>query len=363
MEEDAGKSVHRGTTGRIHGADYSLMDYNRAGVPLIEIVTKVISGTGSQAPAVASAYVATLRDIIRSLGVSDVRMEQGSLRCDANVSLMPRGSQELGTRTETKNLNSLRSIEKALTYEICRQGAILSSGGKVVQETRHFHEETETTSSGRSKEEAEDYRYFPEPDLPAILASPQWVEQLSSTIGEPPAKRRARLQEQWGLTELEFRDVVAGDALNLMEDTISAGASPQAARKWWMGELMRRANTQGVSLDDLAITGAQVAELQSLIDAGVLNDKVARQVIVGVLDGEGSPGQIVEARGLSVVTDSAALHQVVELVIAENPAIVDKIRSGKTQAVGALIGQVMTKMSGQADAGAVRQLLDEFLTK
>ncbi|MCL1922293.1 MAG: Asp-tRNA(Asn)/Glu-tRNA(Gln) amidotransferase subunit GatB [Propionibacteriaceae bacterium] len=357
MEEDAGKSVHRGTTGRIHGADYSLMDYNRAGVPLIEIVTKPIMGTSDRAPQVARAYVGYLRDLLRDLGVSDVRMEQGSLRCDANVSLMPSGSEELGIRTETKNLNSLRSIEKALRYEICRQGAILASGGKVKQETRHFHEESQSTSPGRSKEMAEDYRYFPEPDLVPLCPDRQWVEQLRATIPDPPAVRLGQAKTTWGFSDEQFRDVVAADALAVIAATVNAGTSPQAARKWWMGELLRRANLDSVSLDELPITAGEVAELQQLIDSGEINDKVARQVIDEVLGSDQSPAEIVESQGLCVITDTEALLSVVDQVIEKNSDVAEKIRQGKVQAVGALIGQVMAQMSGQADAAKVRELI------
>ncbi|MDR0488544.1 MAG: Asp-tRNA(Asn)/Glu-tRNA(Gln) amidotransferase subunit GatB [Propionibacteriaceae bacterium] len=358
MEEDAGKSQHMGgTTGRIQGADYSLMDYNRAGVPLIEIVTKPIMATGPQAPAVARAYVGFLRDMIRALGVSDVRMEQGSLRCDANVSLMPKGSTTLGTRTETKNVNSLRSIEKALRFEICRQGAILSSGGQVVQETRHWHEDGAYTSAGRSKEEAEDYRYFPEPDLVPIAPSREWVEELRATIPEPPAVHIAGLNKTWGFSDLEMRDVVNAEAVDLIHATVEAGASPQAARKWWMTELLRRANAESISLEDLPISGEHVAEVQRLIDSGLISDKIARQVIEAVLAGEGSPTQIVEDRGLTLVSDSVTLQKAVDDVIEANPDIAQKIREGKDQATGALIGQVMKQMSGQADAAKVREMI------
>ena len=361
MEEDAGKLTHVGGSGRIQGADYSLIDYNRAGTPLIEIVTKPIRGTGAKAPQVAKAYVAYLRDLMKALGVSDVRMEQGSLRCDANVSLMPKGSDVLGTRTETKNVNSLRSIERALTYEIERQGAILASGGRVTQETRHFHEDGHT-SPGRSKEQAEDYRYFPEPDLVPIAPSREWVEELRASLPEPPAERRKRLVAAWGFTELEMRDVLGNEgALDLIAETVEAGASPASARKWWTAELGRRANEAGVALDELGITPSQVARVQALVDEGKLNDKLARQVIEGVLAGEGSPDDVVASRGLAVVSDEGALADAVDAAIAANPDVADKIREGKVQAAGALIGSVMKAMRGQADAARVRELILERL--
>jgi len=360
MEEDAGKLVHQGATGRIQGADYSLVDYNRAGTPLIEIVTKPVWGTGARAPEVARAYVAHLRDLMRALGVSDVRMEQGSLRCDANVSLTPKGSTVLGTRTETKNVNSLRAIEQALRYEICRQAAILAAGGRVRQETRHWHEEGHT-SPGRSKEQAEDYRYFPEPDLPPIAPSREWVEQLRATLPEDPAARRRRLQGEWGFTDLEWRDVVGAGAVDLIEATVQSGATPAAARKWWLTELLRWANLAGVELEAVPMTPAQVAATQELVDAGQLTDKLARQVVEAVLAGEGEPAEIVAARGLAVVSDQAALRAAVERAIADQPEVAEKIRQGKTQAVGALIGAVMRELRGQAEAARVRELVLEIL--
>jgi aspartyl-tRNA(Asn)/glutamyl-tRNA(Gln) amidotransferase subunit B len=369
MEEDTGKSLHvGGATGRIHGAEYSLVDYNRAGIPLIEIVTRPVAGTGERAPEVARAYVATLRDLLRSLGVSDVRMEQGSLRCDANVSLRERvheplaqASVPLGTRTETKNVNSLRSVERAVRYEISRQAAVLAAGQHVVQETRHWHEDSGITTSGREKSDAEDYRYFPEPDLVPVAPDPAWVEQLRATLPEPPAQRRRRLQAEWGFTDLEMRDLVNAGATELVDATVAAGATPAAARKWWSGELARRANADGVELSSLA-TPEQVAELAALVESGRINDTIARQVLDGVLAGEGSPEQVVVARGLGVVSDDGALGAAVDRAIAGNPDVADKIRAGKVAAAGALIGAVMKEMRGQADAARVRELVLERLT-
>ncbi len=358
MEEDTGKSLHMGgSTGRIHGADHSLVDYNRAGIPLVEIVTKPVEGTGRRAPLVARAYVGWLRDLLLSLGVSDVRMDQGSLRCDVNLSLRPDPSAPLGTRTETKNVNSLRSVERAVRFEVSRQAAVLSGGGTIVQETRHWHEDTGVTTSGRSKEEAEDYRYFPEPDLVPIVASPTEVERLRASLPEPPQVRRSRLQARWAFSDLEMRDVVGAGALHLVELTVEAGASPPAAKKWWLSELARRANDAGSALEELPITPGQVAEVQALVDAGRVNDKLARQVLDGVLAGEGSPEEVVSSRGLEVVSDEGALTAAVERAIAANPEVAEKIRSGKVAAAGALIGAVMKELRGQADAGRVRELV------
>jgi aspartyl-tRNA(Asn)/glutamyl-tRNA(Gln) amidotransferase subunit B len=359
MEEDTGKSLHvGGVTGRIHGADYSLLDYNRSGVPLIEIVTKPIEGTGVKAPQVARAYVTMLRDLLRALGVSDVRMEQGSLRCDANVSLRPVGTTPLGTRTETKNVNSLRSVERALRYEITRQAAVLA-GGRVIQETRHWHEDSGMTTAGRNKETAEDYRYFPEPDLVPIAPSREWVEELRATLPEPPTAKLERVSAEWGFTDLEMRDVISAGAVNAIEATVAAGASPQAARKWWLTEIARRANEAGVDLEEVSVTPRQVAEVQALVENGTINDKLARQVFEGVIAGEGSAAEVVAARKLAIVSDEGALAAAVDDAINANPDIVDKIKSGKVQATGALIGSVMKRMRGKADAARVRELILE----
>ncbi|GAA1713952.1 Asp-tRNA(Asn)/Glu-tRNA(Gln) amidotransferase subunit GatB [Propioniferax innocua] len=363
MEEDTGKSTHvGGATGRIQGASHSLMDFNRCGVPLIEIVTKPIVGAGAKTPEVARAYVKTLRDLIKALGVSEARMEQGNLRCDANVSLRASADAEFGTRTETKNVNSLRSVERAVRHEVERQAAVLDAGQDVALETRMWHEDTGATTAGRPKESAEDYRYFPEPDLVPVAPSREWVEQLRGTLPEPPTQRIRRLTEAWGFSELEMRDVVAADAVDPIAETVEAGCAPQSARKWWLTELARRANEQGVELTEVGMTPQQVESLQKLVDDKVINDKLARQVIDGVLAGEGEPAEVVDARGLAVVSDDGALSAAVDDAIAANPDIAEKIRGGKVQAAGALIGAVMKQMKGQADAARVRELIVEKLS-
>lgn len=358
MEEDTGKSLHvGGATGRIHGASHSLLDYNRAGIPLIEIVTKPIEGAGERAPEVAKAYVAELRELIKALGVSEARMEQGQMRCDVNLSLRPHGVEKFGTRSETKNVNSLRSVERAARFEIQRHAAVLSSGGTIIQETRHFHEEDGSTTSGRVKEEAEDYRYFPEPDLVPIAPPREWVEELRATLPELPRVRRNRLREEWGISEHDMQSILNAGAVDLIVATIEAGADAASARKWWMGELARRSNEDGVELASLPITPAQVARVAELVTAGDLNDKLARQVIEGVLAGEGDPDTVVEKRGLKVVSDEGALGAAVDEAIAGNAAIADKIRGGKVAAVGALVGAVMKTTRGQADAARVKELI------
>ena len=363
LEEDTGKSMHvGGATGRIQGADYSLVDYNRAGIPLVEIVTKPITGTGAAAPVVARTYVAELREVVRSLGVSDVRMEEGSLRCDVNTSLAPRGSAVLGTRTETKNVNSLRSVERAVRSEIERQAAVLDAGGTVALETRHFHEDTGITTSGRSKEEAEDYRYFPEPDLVPLAPPREWVEQIRRSLPELPSVRRERLQAEWQLSDADMAALRNADAFDLVAGTVAAGASPADARKWWLGELSRRANETGAELAGLAITPDQVARVAELVSSGALNDQLARQVIDGVLAGEGTPDDVVKARGLAVVSDDSALQAAVDEAIAAHPGVAEKIRSGKVAAAGVLVGAVMKATRGQADAAKVSELILSRLT-
>jgi aspartyl-tRNA(Asn)/glutamyl-tRNA(Gln) amidotransferase subunit B len=377
LEEDTGKSLHvGGATGRIHGAEYSLVDYNRAGIPLVEIVTKPITGTGADAPVASRLYVTELRDLLRSLHVSDVRMEEGSLRCDVNTSLAPRGATQWGTRTETKNVNSLRSVERAVAFEIERQAAVLDAGGRVIQETRHFHEDTGTTTSGRSKEEAQDYRYFPEPDLVPVAPPAEWVEQIRNSIVSPsslpkaqwtfetPSVRLKRLQEEWRLPPAEMNAIRNADALDVVAGTVATGTSPAAAYKWWLGEILRQANDRGTDLTSLSkiITPTQVGRIEELVSSGKLNDRLARDVIDAVLDGEGDPDEVVKARSLAVVSDEGTLTAAVDEAIAANPDVVAKIRGGKIAAVGVLVGEVRKATGGKADAARVRELILERLS-
>ena len=361
MEEDTGKSLHvGGSTGRIHGAEYSLLDYNRAGIPLVEIVTKIVPNTGKYAPQVARAYVAALRDILRGLKVSDVKMEQGSLRCDVNLSLSPSGSGALGTRSETKNVNSLRSVERAVSGEIVRQANRLQAGEKIVQETRHFLEESGETRPGRSKEKAEDYRYFPEPDLVPVVPDEKWIEELRKSLPEKPADRRKRLQTEWSVPEKEMTAMVNAELLDTVEGTVKLGADPTKARGWWLGEISRIANEREVAATDL-ISVAAVAEIIKLINQGELTDKLARQVVEGVIAGEGTPADVINKRGLKVVSDDGALMKAIEDAIAAQPDTAERVRGGNIPAAGALIGAVMKATGGQADAARVRELLLKHL--
>ena len=361
MEEDTGKSLHvGGATGRIHGADHSLLDYNRAGIPLVEIVTKIVPNTGKYAPLVARAYVATLRDILRSLKVSDVKMEQGSLRCDVNLSLSKIGSGKLGTRSETKNVNSLRSVERAVTGEIIRHANRLESGEKIVQETRHFLEESGETRPGRSKEQAEDYRYFPEPDLVPVVPDAKWIEELRTLLPEKPADRRKRLQTAWAVPDKEMNAMVNAELLDTVEQTVLLGADPTKARSWWLGEISRIANDKAVSPTDL-MSVKDVAQIIELISKGELTDKLARQVVEGVIAKEGSPSEVIAKRGLKVVSDDSQLMKAIEEAIAAAPDTAEKVRGGNIPAAGALIGAVMKLTGGQADAAKVRELLLKHL--
>jgi aspartyl-tRNA(Asn)/glutamyl-tRNA(Gln) amidotransferase subunit B len=361
MEEDTGKSLHvGGSTGRIHGAEYSLLDYNRAGIPLVEIVTKIVPNTGKYAPQVARAYVAALRDILRGLKVSDVKMEQGSLRCDVNLSLAPSGSGELGTRSETKNVNSLRSVETAVSGEVVRQANRLQSGEKIVQETRHFLEESGQTRPGRSKEKAEDYRYFPEPDLVPVVPDSKWIEELRKSLPEKPADRRKRLQSEWSVPEKEMTAMVNAELLDTVEETVKLGADPTKARSWWLGEISRIANEREVIATEL-ISVTAVAQIINLINQGELTDKLARQVVDGVIAGEGTPADVISKRGLKVVSDDGALMKAIEDAIAAQPDTAERVRGGNIPAAGALIGAVMKATGGQADAAKVRELLLKHL--
>jgi len=361
MEEDTGKSLHvGGSTGRIHGAEYSLLDYNRAGIPLVEIVTKIVPDTGKYAPQVARAYVAALRDILRGLKVSDVKMEQGSLRCDVNLSLSKIGSGKLGTRSETKNVNSLRSVERAVTGEIIRHANRLESGEKIVQETRHFLEESGETRPGRSKEQAEDYRYFPEPDLVPVVPDAKWIEELRTLLPEKPADRRKRLQTAWAVPDKEMNAMVNAELLDTVEQTVLLGADPTKARSWWLGEISRIANDKAVPPTEL-MTVKDVAQIIELIAKGELTDKLARQVVEGVIAKEGSPSEVIAKRGLKVVSDDSELMKAIETAIAASAETAQKVRDGNIPAAGALIGAVMKLTGGQADAARVRELLLKHL--
>ncbi len=354
VEDDAGKNTHvGGADGRIEGADHSLVDYNRAGVPLVEIVTKPITGAGARAAEVAGAYVRTIRNIVRALNISNARMEQGNMRADVNVSLRNSPDAPFGTRSETKNVNSFRGIERTIVYEIRRQAAVLEAGGEVLQETRHWDEANQTTAGGRVKTDADDYRYFPDPDLVMVHTTKEHIDELKAQMPEMPRERRNRLQTEWGLSDNDMRDIINASALDLVEETVKAGASPAGARKWWMGEISRTANENDTTLEELSITPADVARVEALIAEGKLNDKLAKQTVSGVIAGEGTPDEVVAKHDYEVVQDTGALEAEVDKALAANPDIVEKLKSGNMKPMGAIIGAVMKATRGQADAKTV----------
>lgn len=358
IEDDAGKNTHvGGSDGRIEGADHSLVDYNRAGVPLIEIVTKPIEGAGERAPEIAAAYMRAIRDIVRALNISHARMEQGNMRADVNVSLRRSASDPFGTRSETKNVNSFRAIEKTVQYEIRRQAQILSEGGEILQETRHWDESSQSTAGGRVKSDADDYRYFPDPDLVMLHITKEHIARLEAEMPEMPRERRNRLKAEWGLSDLQMRDVLNADALDLIEATVAAGATAAGARKWWLGELSREANAKGISLEELPISAADVAEVEKLIAEGKLNDKLAKQTVVGVLAGEGTPAEVVEKHGYKIVSDDGLIDKAVDEALAANPDVAEKLKSGNMKPMGVIIGAVMKATRGQADAKAVTKVV------
>jgi aspartyl-tRNA(Asn)/glutamyl-tRNA(Gln) amidotransferase subunit B len=360
IEEDTGKIIHAGEGGRIGAADYALIDYNRAGIPLVEIVTE----PDIHSPEDARTYVAELRSLLLSLGVSDVRMEEGSMRCDANVSIRPSGTTELGTKTEVKNLNSLRSLQRALGYEIDRQTEALVQGVSIVQETRHFDEETGVTIGGRAKEYSSDYRYFPDPDLVPLAPAPSWVDELRTTIPEAPSRLRQRFVTEFGVSDTDARSLTATPALAAAFEAAArayAGSGRSIAR-WYLGELAQLANERGIEADALGVAPAHVAELQQLIDAGKVSDTTAKtDVLKEVVTSGRSPRDVVEQTGLSQISDESELASIVDEVIADHPDVVEQIRSGKSGAINFLTGQVMRRTRGQANPGVVGRLLSERL--
>jgi aspartyl-tRNA(Asn)/glutamyl-tRNA(Gln) amidotransferase subunit B len=353
MEEDTGKSTHVGEGGRIHAASHSLLDFNRAGVPLMEIVSE----PDIRSPAEARAFVSELRGAVLRIGVSDAKLEEGSMRFDANVSLRPQGTEAFGTKVEVKNMNSLRSLQRALEHEIERQQEVLESGGDVVQETRHWNEETGTTSGMRSKEEAFDYRYFPEPDLVPVVVDPAWRDRVASELPELPAQARARYVEM-GLDPtsagLVARDPEYG---SVFEEAAAAGGDPQVIANWLTGEVTALLRRTDSSLATSPIEGAGLAELSALVADGTLSASAAKEVLAGMAAGEGSPADIAQARDLVQVSDMAALEPVIDEVLIANPEAMEKLRGGDAKVIGFLIGQVMRATGGKADPGAVSEII------
>jgi aspartyl-tRNA(Asn)/glutamyl-tRNA(Gln) amidotransferase subunit B len=354
MEEDTGKTTHVGHSGRIGQAEYALVDYNRAGVPLVEVVSE----PDMRSPEQARAYFAELRATLDALGVSDVRMEEGSLRCDANISTRPAGSHELGTKVEIKNLNSIRSLDRALRFEEERQRTALEAGQSLVQETRHFDEERGTTHTLRSKEEAFDYRYFPEPDLPPLAPELAWIEDVRASLPELPAARRARYASELGLKPEQTRILVSsGATARFFEDTVALGADAKAAANWITQDLAGLLNRARVELEDTKVAPQHLADLVRLVEDGTISQSGAKQVLEEVFESGDAAEEIVERRGLRQVTDASALEAWVDEAIAENPGPVQQYRDGKEGALNVVLGQVMRKSGGSANPKIVRELL------
>jgi aspartyl-tRNA(Asn)/glutamyl-tRNA(Gln) amidotransferase subunit B len=367
LEEDTGKTAHvGGGGGRIHGADHSLVDYNRAGVPLLEIVSK----PDLRNPEEARAYVAELRGVLEAIGVSDVKMEEGSLRIDANISLRPVGAEQLGTRTEIKNMNSLRSLGRALEYEAERQAEVLESGGAVTQETRHWDEEAGRTHSLRSKEEAYDYRYFPEPDLVPVAPSAEWRERVRAAMPELPSARKARLMEAWGISDLDAGVLVGSAGLaDYAEAAVAAGApgSGRDVTNWVTGDLLGHLKETGAAPSGLALPPAGLAELVRLVGDGTLSRPLAKEVLAAALAAGGSPAAIVAERGLAQVSDVGSLEAAVRAVLDAHPAEVERYRGGedkdRKKLRGFFMGKVMAEMKGRGNPQVLNRLLDEALAR
>ena len=359
MEEDTGKTSHVGAGGRIGQAEYALVDYNRAGVPLVECVSEPDLRSAEE----ARAYFLGLRATLGALDVSDVRMEEGSLRCDANISTRRAGESELGTKVEIKNLNSVRSLERALRHEEERQRAALERGEPLIQETRHFDEETGATHTLRSKEEAFDYRYFPDPDLPPLEPDRAWVKVLEAGLPELPAARRDRYVAGLGLKPEQAR-ILAGSpqAAGFFEATIALGADPAAAANWITQDLAGLVNAAGIELAAARVTPRHVADLVALVADETISVTGAKQVLEEAFETGDAAGAIVERRGLRQVVDASALEAWVDEAIAENPGPVEQFRGGKEGALNAVLGQVMKKSGGSANPNAVRELLLQRLS-
>ena len=359
LEEDTGKTVHAGTTGRIAEAEYALEDYIRAGVPLVEVVSE----PDIRSPEEARAYLLELKALLEALGVSDVRMEEGSLRCDANVSVRPMGHPEYGVKVEIKNMNSIRSVERAVRHEAERQRRALERGETLVQETRHWDENEGVTRPLRSKEYAFDYRYFPEPDLSPVEPDDEWIEKLRAALPELPAARRRRFVEDYGLEPAQARIVTQSEAwARFLEETASLGADPRAAANWMVGDLSALLHERSQGLADGGVTPQHIADIVRLVSEGTISTAGAKQVLAEAFDTGKAAGEIVKEKGLAQISDESALGGIVDEVITENPGPVEQFRGGKEGVIGFLVGQVMKKTKGAANPQEAQRLLRERLS-
>ena len=357
MEEDAGKLVHSGTT--IKDSATSNVDYNRTGVPLIEIVSE----PDMRSAAEARAYMEKIKSILEYIDVSNCRMEEGNLRADINVSLRPVGSTKLGTRTEMKNINSFKSLEDAINYEIERQAEVLDDGGKIVQETRTWNPERGITQSMRSKEEAHDYRYMPEPDLPPIITSAEEIEAFRKSLPELPDARRQRLMNEYGLSEYDAGIITSSRAMaEYFDEAVREGADPKVAANWIMGDLSKNLNADGLTIEQSPVEAKRLAQMLALIDKGTISGKIAKTVFAEMWKSKDAPDKIVADKGLVQITDTSAIEGVVDKVIADNPKAVAEYKAGKKKAIGALVGQIMKATKGKANPQMVNQLLAQKLS-
>uniref|UniRef100_UPI003FEF25C3 Asp-tRNA(Asn)/Glu-tRNA(Gln) amidotransferase subunit GatB n=1 Tax=Dialister hominis TaxID=2582419 RepID=UPI003FEF25C3 len=357
-EEDAGKLVHHGTS--ITDSDYSLVDYNRTGTPLLEIVTEPDMRSAKE----AVAYLEKMRAILQYIGISDCRMEEGSLRCDANVSVRPVGQKELGTKAEIKNINSFKGVEKAIEYEALRQAEILEDGGKIIQETRTWDEKEGVTKSMRTKEEANDYRYFPEPDLAPFTVSEEYIEDIRKTLPELPDERRERYIANFGLSSTDAQYMTNDkDTSDYFEKVVAAGADPKASVNWIMGEFASQLSNAGIEIAKAPVTPENLAKLLALIAKGTISGKIAKKVFAEMWKDGADPEEIVKAQGLVQISDTGALKELVVKVIANNPKAVEDFKAGKKKAVGALVGQIMKETKGKANPKVINELLNDELKK
>ena len=358
MEEDAGKLVHHGTS--ITDSDYSLVDYNRTGTPLLEIVSEPDMRTAKE----AVAYMEKLRAILQYCEVSDCKMEEGSLRCDANISVRPVGQKELGTKTEIKNINSFRGVERAIEYEARRQVEVLEEGGKVVQETRTWDEKEGVTKSMRKKEEANDYRYFPEPDLVPFTVSEEYIEEIRKSLPELPDARKARYMESYGLDAYNA-DYLTNDKdrADYFEAMVAAGADPKEAANWLMGDFAKMLAQFGKEMKETPVSAVSMAELLKLIAAGTISGKIAKQVFPEMWETGKEAEAIVKEKGLVQISDTGALEALADKIIAANPQSVADFKAGKKKAVGFLMGQVMKETKGQANPQVVNGILTKKLSE
>lgn len=355
MEEDTGKLVHQGT---ITTTPYSLVDYNRSGVALIEIVSE----PDLRSPEEARTYLEKLKAIIQYTGVSDCKMEEGSLRCDANISIRPAGIEQLGTKTEIKNLNSFRALQRALAYEVERQTDVLEEGGRIVQETRTWDEGKGVTLPLRSKEDAHDYRYFPDPDLVPMIIEQEWVEEIRRSLPELPDARRERYVKEYGLPENDAVILTnTKEMADYFEDCVSAYPNPKVVSNWVMGDLLGLLNADGVEITACKIKSEQLASMLVLIDEGTISGKIAKTVFVEMFASGKDPKDIVKEKGLVQISDEGAIIAVVDEVLAKNPKSVEDFRAGKERALGFLVGQVMKATRGKANPELVNKLLKEKL--